>query len=693
MNAPLPPTLLSTIQRYQRQTLPRNVTHSFASSADESYALLQDLSHTAVQLVNSLNIYASTPLSNPKLVSLFRQHSSIVHTSHQADQSTQQIIDALRKRPTSRYGEDIPLDSVSIVDWCISRLETWGTSVGMETFVDNGREGGITVVLGGKVLVVDVDLTVDRTNTLKPNVKVSNVKTSYAISNAMSGSTSNAGNSTSLDGLLYGTIERFYIEVQKAEGVRNSEEVARFGANILEQLRYLVMLDRLAAGKADGGLRWFADVDQFCPTLERFAKSEGEVVASSLLVKHAPLDIFLLRSHALPLPYLTSPSISFLIYMSPLAYLSLLRQSPEPVPSQDNPNLPQLDIPLTALRSWLVLRPKGVTLANLILAPTSGAQLFPASMSMPTFTTRPTFPFVPQGSEIEHVFPQTTDLSSSMSPFDESASQHIWMLDFTDSGRYPGIVMSQSRMRDIELVVNPLGGMVGLNPVGILSFGNRSWVDLLLNQHNPGFPERYTALYTSPTSAHPPLHLRLTAPDEPGFRLEKVPVHSMKEVWGILEVVREQCWLNELLVGCQWTAESLKTVAFHPQETEATEEELQAVLSGKLMPRKIPVNVFLPSHNIVTDSLFETPDLDAIPQMQHRRPKIIMTSPEQPPISGLVEITVTYDEARPRGVVVEVSGAMSSDIKLDVLEEICRRGGTLGLSGRVWSKSHESSCT
>lgn len=115
--------------------------------------------------------------------------------------------------------------------------------------------------------------------------------------------------------------------------------------------------------------------------------------------------------------------------------------------------------------------------------------------------------------------------------------------------------------------------------------------------------------------------------------------------------------------------------------------------TGKLMPRKIPVNVFLPSHNIVTDSLFETPDLDAIPQMQHRRPKIIMTSPEQPPISGLVEITVTYDEARPRGVVVEVSGAMSSDIKLDVLEEICRRGGTLGLSGRVWSKSHESSCT
>jgi hypothetical protein len=26
------------------------------------------------------------------------------------------------------------------------------------------------------------------------------------------------------------------------------------------------------------------------------------------------------------------------------------------------------------------------------------------------------------------------------------------------------------------------------------------------------------------------------APEEPGFLLERVPVHSMKEVWGILEV-------------------------------------------------------------------------------------------------------------------------------------------------------------
>lgn len=111
---------------------------------------------------------------------------------------------------------------------------------------------------------------------------------------------------------------------------------------------------------------------------------------------------------------------------------------------------------------------------------------------------------------------------------------------------------------------------------------------------------------------------------------------------------------------------------------------------GAFVPRKIPVNVFLPSPS--ADPLFNPADLDSISmhQMQPRRPKIVMTSPARHPISGLVEITVVYDETRPRGIAVELTGAMGSDIKHDVLEEICRRGGTLGLSGRVWANANVS---
>jgi len=67
-----------------------------------------------------------------------------------------------------------------------------------------------------------------------------------------------------------------------------------------------------------------------------------------------------------------------------------------------------------------------------------------------------------------------------------------------------------------------------------------------------------------------------------------------------------------------------------------------------------------------------------------------MTSPERSPAPGLVEITVAYNETKPRGISVEVTGAVGADLKMDVLEEACRRGGVLGLSGRVWASAHPS---
>lgn len=108
---------------------------------------------------------------------------------------------------------------------------------------------------------------------------------------------------------------------------------------------------------------------------------------------------------------------------------------------------------------------------------------------------------------------------------------------------------------------------------------------------------------------------------------------------------------------------------------------------GTNMPRKIPVNVFLPSGG-PTDTLFGPSELD-FPSIS--RPKILMTSPQRSHISGLVEITVTHDETKPRGISVEVQGAMGFDLKIGDLEEVCRRGGTLGLSGRIWASRHNIS--
>ena len=47
------------------------------------------------------------------------------------------------------------------------------------------------------------------------------------------------------------------------------------------------------------------------------------------------------------------------------------------------------------------------------------------------------------------------------------------------------------------------------------------------------------------------------------------------------QIVREQCWLNETLLGCNWVSETLKpNEEGLPDDVPASEEGLQAVLTG-----------------------------------------------------------------------------------------------------------------
>lgn len=197
----------------------------------------------------------------------------------------------------------------------------------------------------------------------------------------------------------------------------------------------------------------------------------------------APLDIFLLRSHSLPLPYLTMPSISFLTYLSPLAYLSLVRNGTDQLMDGDE-GLP-LDISISSLRSHLNTVTDGVTIAVLYVEKLSEAHLYPASMSMPNVTARPTFPLVSSASDFDHSFPQVDGFGVEVTSQDQTpqSEPYAWVLDFTEGGKRSGVVLSQSRMKAIELVVNPLGGGDGLSNVSdILSFGTGSWVDLLVRK-------------------------------------------------------------------------------------------------------------------------------------------------------------------------------------------------------------------
>lgn len=144
----------------------------------------------------------------------------------------------------------------------------------MEAFNDPERDGHSTVVLGGKVLVIDLDFSVNRSIPDRPVVDVITCKTAYAIPN----STATTGNSISLDGFLADGIRAFLMEVQKDDAERDSVEAARLGKLLSNHLAYLMKLDHLALSEGDGGLRWFNFIDRMSLEIEKLAGSEAVTI-------------------------------------------------------------------------------------------------------------------------------------------------------------------------------------------------------------------------------------------------------------------------------------------------------------------------------------------------------------------------------------------------------------------------------
>jgi len=265
-------------------------------------------------------------------------------------------------------------------------------------------------------------------------------------------------------------------------------------------------------------------------------------------------------------------------------------------------------------------------------------------------SSHPSFPLAPAAQGFTHNFSLPTG---------PEVEKYGWVLTFGQ-----GIIMSQSRMLEIARVVQPQHQLSYSGTGPSLSFVTGSWVDTLLNPEGALMTERYTTTYVSPTNMHPPLRLTLTTPDEPGFLLERVQVFNMQEVWAVLEIVRDQCWLNETLKGISWMPEAVVGPPItEVHDTEATEEELRALLSGTYTPRSIPVNV---------DVLASAAGMG-------------FTFPERPPMPGMVSISVVLSGAA--GATVQVQGAMGADVQMTTLEEVVRRGGALGLPGRVWAAS------
>jgi hypothetical protein len=73
-----PPTLLSALTKFtSEKAIPAGGVHPFATSAPAVVALLNDIVRSTDQISNALSTYVTHPFSNPKVVSLLRQHATV----------------------------------------------------------------------------------------------------------------------------------------------------------------------------------------------------------------------------------------------------------------------------------------------------------------------------------------------------------------------------------------------------------------------------------------------------------------------------------------------------------------------------------------------------------------------------------------------------------------------------------------
>ncbi|KAH9069834.1 hypothetical protein EDB83DRAFT_2518178 [Lactarius deliciosus] len=588
----IPPTLLSAIQE---TSMPDNIQtsglHPFSSSSDKTITFLHSLLDTTARVAHSVTLHSTTAVNDSRTVSLLREQSTGQHLLHLSRTQVAKTISAAQERRRSDTWYDGPSDDSST----LARISAWSSAVGMQAFPEAAAG---TLVLGGKVLVLDVALIPEPT-----------VHASYA------------GSAEGRDSL---TMDAFFSRL--VSGVSKGGD----GHRLRDALGYVMRLDELAAHEGNGGARWFSEVDVLAKELAKFTQAEAAFLAQVTRSSSVPLDVLLLRGHALSLPYLHSPTLCFLVYLSPRAYLSLQRSAPATTSPQTQP--PTSDIPFTHLYNCLSgdHPPIGVTRASLTLVPLSALPHTPPSSADPLLSGRPSFPLAPNAIGFSYDFPLPTG---------PDAGKYGCVLDFG-----AGIVISQSRMLEIARAVQPQElSYPGTGPS--LSFMTGR-LRQLSGYARALSSERYTATYVSPTNMHPPLRLTLTPPDEPGFLLERVQVYNMQEAWAVLEIVREQCWLNEVLNGIAWMPEVVAgppPVLGDNPEAVATEEDLRALLSGTFAPLSIPVNVYVASAAVV------------------------LTFPERPPMPGMVSISVLLNG--PAGATVEVQDAMGADVQMATLEK------------------------
>ncbi|KAG9046628.1 hypothetical protein FS837_003950 [Tulasnella sp. UAMH 9824] len=605
------------------------------------------------------------------------------------------------------YAADLPLEPALVPAWLLDEVMSLLTSIGMDMFKEDGADGRVKFLGGGKILVVDIEFLLTpvsssnaegSASTTASGLQLLSIKTTRG---SESSASSTGEERSPLDTLLYSALSSFLKEAQGPSP--DCLRLQQLADSFKEHAKSLMLLDGLANAESSLGTgdRWFKETDDEAKIVLDLASRESQALASSLGSSSAPLDILIHRGHGYPLPYLTSPFLTFLVGLPPRIYLSMLKAQSAPSSTSSQQN--SLDIPPSILREYVFNNRSSCTLATLKLSSTTDTPNsinHLATLLPPTFTLlsdqtdftallsddfSATLPESTHGIPQEHlnrVFPTVAEPAPESDPLQLNPPVKGYVLDFGGEG----VVMRREAMHrlsgGLDLGMDIDGGLGSMDG-GFGNFGSPGWVDLLVDSKAILHSTRYVS-HVKATGSNPAIQHLLSPPTDPGFVLGSIRVGRMSDVWRVLEIVKEQAWLNETLRSFQWRIDST-TAKDEGKAAEAAkllsdEEELEALIQGSNVPTSIPV------------------------QISVRGTTINYTVPLPLPDSPLLMFSVSFDPTAPKGVRVDFDIAAAflesqtssiekiSQVVLEWkvgMEEVVRRGGASILAGWVWRKVQE----
>ncbi|KIO21364.1 hypothetical protein M407DRAFT_29022 [Tulasnella calospora MUT 4182] len=605
------------------------------------------------------------------------------------------------------YAADLPLEPALVPAWLLDEVMSLLKSIGMDVFREDLADRRVKFLGGGKILVVDIEFLLapgsssnaeESASATSSGLQLLSIKTTHGASESSASST--ADERSPLDTLLYSALSSILKEAQGPSS--DCLRLQNLADSFKEHAKNLMLLDGLANAEAGLGTgdRWFKETDEEAKIVVDLASREAQALASSLGSSTAPLDILLHRGHSYPVPYLTSPFLTFIVGLPPRIYLSMLKA--QSAASSTLPNQNSVDISPAILGDYVFNNRSSCTLATLKLSSTTDT---PNSISHLTTLLPPTFALlsdqtdytallsvdpltatlpepthgIPQ-EHLDRVFPTVTEPAPESDPL-KPLPVKGYVLDFGNEG----VVMRREAMHrlsgGLDLGMDIDGGLGSMDG-GFSNFGSPGWVDLLVDSKAIVQSPRYVSQVKA-TGSNPAIQHFLSPPTDPGFVLGSIRVGRMSDVWRVLEIVKEQAWLNETLRSFQWRIDSTPT----KDEGEAAEvakllsddEELEALIQGSNVPTSIPV------------------------QISVRGTTINYTVPLPLPDSPLLTFSVAFDSTAPKGVRVDfdidiaaafLEGQTSSMEKISQvvhewkggMEEVVRRGGASILAGWVWRK-------